>query len=98
MKIEFSKLKKISVFTKSEVKLGKIKNAIINIDSHCIDNYEISANILAQKLLINPSQILSVSEKKIIVADNIEDQKVAASADLEFKTNTVSTPVESQRD
>ncbi|MBT4277624.1 hypothetical protein HOD96_02660 [Candidatus Falkowbacteria bacterium] len=67
-------------------KLGKVFDFELEIDSQSILKYFVKGNILKDlfisELIIHRSQVISINDKKMIVKDNvIEDkQKIQASA------------------
>jgi len=82
MRINLKQLKKFVVETKSGMHLGKVLDVVLEIDGHSIVQYEVGG-LISKKYLINREQVMSISDKKIIVEDNvgsIEVKKVHGSA------------------
>ncbi len=66
----------LKVITKNGQILGKIKDYEFNTDNSKIDKYIISSNdlvkkITAQNLIINFNQIIEITNKSMIVDDNL---------------------------
>lgn len=60
------------VFTQSGVKLGHIYDVEIDIETHHVRKYFIGPRFLGKETyLVTPVQIISITDQKIIVEDNI---------------------------
>lgn len=65
----------LPVFTKSGVKLGKVAELKIDVESHCILQYEVKGGMLSKTdLLVKTSQVLAIEKDKMIVDDNLAEQ------------------------
>lgn len=72
-RVSFKQLKKLPVQTHAGQHLGRIDDAIVDIESHNIAQYRVKKSILSDgEYLIAPGQVEQVQEDKIIVSDNIE--------------------------
>ena len=72
-----SQLLKLPVYTRSGTRLGKLIGFEFEADSQVIVRYRVrpkglSARILRSPLLISREQVLSISEEKMVVDDNVE--------------------------
>ncbi len=81
MNITWENLKNLPVFTQSNEQLGKICELEINSNTHSISRYvirnsEMIKRLTGEKILISPSQVLSINENKMIVEDNVVNNKV----------------------
>lgn len=70
-------LLKLPVFTKSGTHVGKLIGFEFEVDSQMIVRYRVrpkglSARILRSPLLISREQVISISEEKMVVEDNVE--------------------------
>ena len=76
MRILFKQLKKYTVETNSGVKLGYVRDVILEIDGHLVSQYEVRPYLFSQKkYLISPSQIIRFEGSKMVVDDNIGREK-----------------------
>ena len=71
------RLLKLPVYTKSGMHLGKVAGFEFEIEAQIITHYRVrpkglSARILRQPLLIAREQVISISEEKMVVDDNVE--------------------------
>ncbi len=71
MLINLHNLLHLPVFTESEIKLGKVHDLNLDIESHCVNSYIVRASLISKTYLIKPSQIVSVGKEKIIVEDAV---------------------------
>lgn len=71
MKIDFKQLKGLPVLTQSEIYLGEPINLEINTTDFSVSKIIVRANFFSQQYLIDQSQIIEISDKKIIVSDNV---------------------------
>ena len=62
---------RLPVVTKSGTKLGHVIDIEIDVDDHRIRKYFVSARFQKDTYLIAPSQILEITDEKIIVDDNV---------------------------
>lgn len=91
MQIEFDSLKKLQVYTKNEVYLGKIISLDIDLINHRVKNYHVSkgtglVKAFVPPLLVNPEKIIEITSEKIIVDDALAKQNVeeeSASIDMQ---------------
>lgn len=69
---------RLPVFTKAGEKLGHIIDIEIDIESHAVRKYLVGARFKKDIYLVTPSQIISISEEKIMVEDTIlKDPEIA---------------------
>jgi len=71
----FKQLKNLPVYTKNKDFLGKIKDVEINCENHSISRYiiknsDVVKRIAGEEIIISPSQIVSLDDKKMVVEDN----------------------------
>ena len=77
MHISYQQLNDLPVETESGEKLGHIADLEINVDNNEIIKYLISNKRLmieTKTYLIAPSQIISITNDKVIVEDNVEKE------------------------
>ena len=82
MQMELKQLKNIPVETKNGLYLGKVINLQINTEGFIINKLFVVKKRLfskSQRLLIHPNQIISISEQKILVQDNVEAAQIKQS-------------------
>lgn len=75
MLIQHKQLIGLDVETQSGDVLGKIAGFLVNIDTHEIEQYEVSPSLvkqfLGEVLLINRKQVKEIKKDKIIVEDGV---------------------------
>lgn len=72
MFVNFRQLARLPVYTESGVKLGRIFDFELDIDSQAIARYLVRANIFSVKnFLIQVSQVKEITSDKIVVFDNV---------------------------
>ncbi len=70
MQITFSQLKKLPVYTQSGIYLGKVVDAVLEVDSNLVFQYKVQSHkVVGRTFLINVSQVRSITTEKIIVDD-----------------------------
>lgn len=75
MRINFKKLKTLPVKTASDTMLGHVHDVIIDSEAHVVVQYEVHSSLLRHETyLINREQVISVTEKAMIVDDSIASQ------------------------
>lgn len=84
MLILSKKLFDLPVYTKGGQLLGEVDDIEIETDGQLVVNYQVGSksmlkNLLGNKLIINREQIVSISEEKIVVDDNLAEQKTMLS-------------------
>ncbi|MFA6105770.1 MAG: PRC-barrel domain-containing protein [Patescibacteria group bacterium] len=62
---------RLPVVTKSGDKLGHIIDIEIDVDNHQIRKYFVSSRFQKDTYLIAPSQILQITDEKIVVEDTV---------------------------
>jgi len=86
MLINFKQLKNLPVETQSGQNIGKVLDIIIDIESQAVRQYIIKPsgiqNIFDKELLVNQSQIASITKNKIIVMDGTYNQGVDEKIEL----------------
>jgi sporulation protein YlmC with PRC-barrel domain len=76
MQLTFDQLKNLPVYTYSGNLLGKVEEMEIDSQTHQIIKYQVKSQeiikrLTAGKLLISPSQIISLTDEKMVVEDSI---------------------------
>ncbi len=74
MQLSYRQLKNLPVYTKNNDFLGKIKDLEINSDTQNVSKYiikssQITKRLVGKELIINPSQVISIDNQKMIVED-----------------------------
>lgn len=98
MKITCRQLNNLPVTTESGFKIGKIIDVEIDLEAHIIIKYIVKQGFLKELLLIAPTQVISISKEKMVVYDNIQKQKILATAQENIKTGIASPIIEKKRD
>jgi len=76
MRIDLKILKKLSVETKSGVKLGTVYDLVLNTDGQMIAQYLVKSSMVSQKIYrINRDQVINITAEKIMVEDGILKEK-----------------------
>jgi len=79
MLLLLSQIKNLPVFTKSEIKLGVVVDLELDTDSQSILRYLVQRGQilgrLQEPLLIHRSQVLSLTSEKMVVEDNVGEEK-----------------------
>ena len=75
MLLQHKQLIGLDVETQSGELLGKVAGFVINIDTHEIEQYEVSPSLVKQflgrVLLVNRKQVREIKKNKIIVEDGV---------------------------
>lgn len=75
MKILSSDLINLPVYTQGGQHLGRVTAFEVDIDGHTITTYHVKTGLIKglwhQELLINPSQVISISLEKMVVEDSV---------------------------
>ena len=92
MSINYKKILGVSVYTKSQVLLGKISSFELDLENQHIAYYIVKSlnpfrSLFSQKLLIHRSQVVSLSESKMVVDDNVATQSAVVD---DVSQNTIS--------
>jgi len=87
MIINKSKLIGLSVFTQMGEPLGKVGGFEIDTDTHKIERYHIKSRdlikeLFGHELIVSASQVISISEEKMIVEDGVIKDKQVKKARL----------------
>ena len=61
----------LPVFTESGIKLGRIHDINFDIESQSVKSYAVKRAIILKSYLIKPSQVISITEEKIVVDDTL---------------------------
>ena len=81
MKIQSNDLINLPVYTQSGQHLGRIDSFDIDLETHTITHYYVKTGLIKglwhQQLIIHKSQVISITEKKMVVEDNIKRQPEA---------------------
>lgn len=70
MLILFKHLKKLPVYTKSGIFLGRVAGMELETESHLVRTYFVRKAFLGSELAISRTQVLSITSEKIIVLDS----------------------------
>ncbi|MBI5077146.1 hypothetical protein HZB94_02080 [Candidatus Falkowbacteria bacterium] len=91
MRVNFKKLRKIPVETESGVNLGRVVDVELDAEKHLVSKYFVAKTTFgvskifdAGQLSIAPNQIVSVSNEKIVVEDNVCREEKRVSADQQI--------------
>jgi len=98
MIINYKKLKSLQVETKSGMKIGKIHDVEIDIDTNGIVKYLITEGLFTTDLIVSPEQVISITEKKVVVEDNISSEDVTIEAESKLNPKIVSPAIEKTQD
>lgn len=79
MLISDKQLLGLSVVTESGTDLGSVSGFDINVDSHSVWRYHVRSHHLIRRifggeLLISYTEVISISEDKMVVSDNTSDE------------------------
>lgn len=70
--INLQKLLRLPVFTESEIRLGRVFDLEIDLDSQVVIRYLVRANFLSPKVfLIANSQVKEIKVDRIVVYDDV---------------------------
>ena len=76
MRISYSQLRKLSVETKSGEVLGHVGDVVFDLDGQLVVQYEVRSSILStKKYTISREQVLSITDKKMLVDDAVVGQQ-----------------------
>lgn len=78
--ITSKKLIGLAVFTESGIRLGKVADLEIDIEAQTILRYVIKGRlggIMAKELIVSVSEVVSISNEKMIVRDGVQRELVA---------------------
>ena len=83
--LETKKLLKLPVETRSGARLGRVLGFDVDVDSQSIVRWRVQPNGLASRVLSHPlivarEQVLSITEEKMVVDDNVEKEMELAKA------------------
>lgn len=72
----------LPVYTKSDQHLGKIVDFDLDSTTHMVSQYHIKSTdiirgLLTKELIVNQSQVVSLTNQKMIVEDNVAKDKEA---------------------
>ncbi len=81
MRINYKNLKKLIVETKLGIKLGSVKDMILETDGQNILQYKVGG-LFSKKYLISQEQVLSIDSEKIIVEDNVLEIKIENNVEI----------------
>lgn len=71
MRIDWTKLKRLDVETKSGVALGHVKDFVLETEGQSVLQYEVGG-VIGKKYLVSREQVISIDEKKMVVEDNVK--------------------------
>ena len=93
MKIFSHQLNNLPVETKSGQALGKISYYEMDTDTHRVLKYYVKSHklvrLLSKELTIDPEQVISITQEKMIVQDNLPAIKVLAKNKTGLTQSTV---------
>ncbi len=83
--LEEKKLLKLPVETKAGTKLGRVLGFDVDVESQSILRWRVRPSGLASRMLSHPlviarEQVLSITEEKMVVDDNVEKEMELAKA------------------
>ena len=70
MRINYKNLKKLIVETKLGIKLGSVKDIVLDTDGQNILQYEVGG-LVGKKYLVSREQVLSIDSEKVMVEDSV---------------------------
>lgn len=76
MRMSLKQLKHLSVETASGTPLGHIHDLIFEIDGQLIAQYLVKPSIVGAELTVGRDQVLSITETKMLVDDNVKKIKI----------------------
>ena len=86
MRINYKNLKKLIVETKLGIKLGSVKDIVLDTDGQNILQYEVGG-MIGKKYLVSREQVLSIDSEKMMVEDNVlkinNEERVDGRIDVE---------------
>lgn len=72
MNINFSRLKKLPVLTRSGEMLGRVYNCSLSVDTHTVTEYCVRSSRFSQReYIIKPSQVVEITAVKMTVDDAV---------------------------
>lgn len=78
MKIQSSDLINLPVYTQSGQHLGRVDSFEVDIDTHAITHYYVRTGLIKglwhEQLIIDQSQVISISKEKMVVEDNVSKE------------------------
>ncbi len=103
MRILVKQLLGLPVYTESETHLGEVVDAEYDIDQQCIMIYHVKpatvlATLFGAKLLVDRSQVVSITADKMIVQDAVETEAAAVRAAAKGKAAAPSVAISRQSD
>lgn len=71
MRMRDGSIRKLNAYTESGMKLGRVTAIEIDVDDHAVRAYVVSKSRLLRvdEVLIAPSQVISIDEKRMVVSD-----------------------------
>ena len=80
MKLANSDLVNLPVYTQSGTHLGHIASFELDLETGKIENFNVKTGLIQglwhEQLVINQSQVIEITEKKMVVEDNVSKQRV----------------------
>ena len=89
MLILFKDLKKLPVYTKSGIFLGRITGMELEAESHLVRAYFVRKAFLGSELSISRTQVLSVTSEKVTVLDSAVKAGEAEEEKITVRQETV---------
>jgi sporulation protein YlmC with PRC-barrel domain len=90
MNLSFQQINNLPVYTQSKQLIGKIGGLIIDVDAHIIKKYLVRKSSLVKELIsalsqendleIHPRQVVSISQEKMVVFDNVARDIIGSEA------------------
>ena len=77
MLIHWNELKKLPVYTKMGMRLGRISGMELDAESHLIRAYFVRKDFLSNELSISRNQIISIGKDKVVVEDGVVSDMLA---------------------
>lgn len=90
MIINLSELKNAPVVTENETSLGHVADIEIDVENYLITNLVVKRGLLGKNLLINRSQIISITAEKVIVEDSMALELAEETSERQYESPSAS--------
>lgn len=87
MRLRDAEIRSLPVFTKSGQRVGKISGVFIDATAHVVTHYAVTksrtlSRLLPAELLVQPPQVISLDQEKMVVQDAVVEAEAAARLEL----------------